>query len=408
MRGHVRRRGATWSYVVDAGMNRARRCTTCDARVWTEWGHSPGVCPKCAAELGEERQERQQIWKSGFRTKRAAEQEMRDFLVKVGAGADPLPKDLTVTAWVEKWLVSERVRSLRTQTSNRYRQLLRNDVIPSIGGMQLVDVRPRHIALVLERLAERGMSARTITQCRAVMSSCFRAALEAELLQANPVAATRPPKTARPDLKVPDAEQLAALIAGAVGTPWEVPILLSCMTGMRRSEVLAVRWSGTDLVAGRLGVEAGLHRDRDDDGSRLAFHANKTDRSRRSISLPAVAVARLRQHKTEQLERRLRLGAGWQDMDLVCERGDGAPLDPDAFSLAFKRLAKSAGLPDGVRLHDVRHAVATVLLERGVHPAITSAMLGHASPSFTMATYQHVTDNMTAKAAAELDAALSE
>jgi len=145
-----------------------------------------------------------------------------------------------------------------------------------------------------------------------------RAALEAELITANPVAATRPPKTARPDLAVPTAEQLAALITEARGTVWEIPMLLSATTGMRRSEVLAVRWAGVDLAAGRIGTAAGLHRDRNSDGSRLVFHPNKTPRSRRVVAAPVVAIERLRRHKVEQAERRLRIGLdGWTPISSV-------------------------------------------------------------------------------------------
>ena len=94
-----------------------------------------------------------------------------------------------------------------------------------------------------------------------------------------------------------------------------------------------------------------------------------------------------------------------RDEDLVCDRGDGGALDPDSYSKAFKRLAENAGLPKAVRLHDIRHAVATALLEQGIHPTITSAVLGHSNPAFTMSTYQHVRNSMTDKAAKALDVA---
>ena len=125
------------------------------------------------------------------------------------------------------------------------------------------------------------------------------------------------------------------------------------------------------------------------------FTEPKTDRARREITLTQLAVVRLRSWRAEQVARRLRLGAAWADLDLVCDRGDGGPVDPDAFGKAFRRIAKEAGLSPETRLHDLRHAVATTLLDRGVHPAIASAVLGHASTSFTMDTYSHVIESMT-------------
>ena len=133
----------------------------------------------------------------------------------------------------------------------------------------------------------------------------------------------------------------------------------------------------------------------------------KTDRAGREVALPVAAVAGLRRFRQEQATRRLALGPGWAALDLVCERGDGRPLDPDAFTHAFKRLATRVGLDPQMRLHDTRHGVATTLLGKGVHPAIASAVLGHASPAFTMSCYQHVLDGMTATAATALGEALA-
>src|SRR5262249_49488656 len=125
----------------------------------------------------------------------------------------------------------------------------------------------------------------------------------------------------------------------------------------------------------------------------------KSERSRRSVTLPPIALKRLKTHRKEQAARRLLLGTQWADLALVCDHGDGHWLNPDAFSRAAKPFLAPAGLPQSVRLHDIRHAVATALLAKNVHPAITSAVLGHSSQAFTMRTYQHMLDGMTDVAA---------
>jgi integrase len=102
----------------------------------------------------------------------------------------------------------------------------------------------------------------------------------------------------------------------------------------------------------------------------------------------------------------LLLGAAWIDDDLVCDRGDGGPLDPDAMSRATKRFVVRAGLPAGVRLHDVRHGVATAMLASGVDTKIASAVLGHSSAAFTADQYQHVLRGMTKSATSAIDKAL--
>jgi integrase len=125
---------------------------------------------------------------------------------------------------------------------------------------------------------------------------------------------------------------------------------------------------------------------------------------RREIPLPAFAVDRLRAHKIDQARQRLMLGVGWSDLDLVCERGDGAPLDPDAFTHGFARIAKAVDL-DGVRLHDCRHGVATALAKRGVPAYVTSKVLGHSSVHFTANTYQLADDETIDRALAGLEEA---
>jgi integrase len=223
------------------------------------------------------------------------------------------------------------------------------------------------------------------------------------LITANPVRAVKRPAIERPKLEVPTPKQLRALIEAAEGTIWAVPIGVAAATGARRGEVLALTWANVDLDGARVRIERSLQ----NAGHTLTFVDPKTDRARPEIALPRFAVERLRRHRAEQAARRLQLGDGWQDFDLV-SGGDGRPLHPDSFSKAFRRIAKAAGLSPATRLHDIRHAVGTALLSEGVHPAITSAVLGHASAAFTMNCYQHVLDGMTTPAANALDAALGD
>lgn len=143
-----------------------------------------------------------------------------------------------------------------------------------------------------------------------------------------------------------------------------------------------MKWSAVDLDGGVARIIVTLQKPR---GAAATYVAPKTDRSRRTVSLPASVVTRLRVHRKEQNERRLFLGAAWHDTDLVCDRADGEHLDPDGFSSAFARYAETAKVP-GVRLHDLRHSFATTLLAAGVHPKVVSEALGHASVAFTMDT----------------------
>jgi len=374
MRGHVRKRGATWSVVIDVGRDDDGR--------------------------------RRQKWQGGFRTKKDAERALVRSLQLSQSGGDPFPETITVRRYTERWLEHQQGR-LRPHTLRRYRQVLRDHIVPVIGNLVLTRVRPAHVQLVLDGVAAKGLAPRSAVETRAILSSAFRQAMEWGLSTSNPVQAVRPPRQPRPQLVIPTAMDLSALMEGARGTIWEAPVVLAASTGARRAEVLGLRWADLDNDTGRVRITRSLQRVRSTSGTELVFLDPKTDRARRQVTLTTTAVDWLRRHRTDQAARRLVLGPGWHDLDLICDRGDGAPFDPDAFTRAFRRLAAKAGLPQGMRLHDVRHGVATALLGQGVHPAIASAVLGHASPAFTMSVYQHVLDGMTDQAARALETAIN-
>lgn len=166
--------------------------------------------------------------------------------------------------------------------------------------------------------------------------------------------------------------------------------------------MLGIRWRDCDLDVGKVRVVATLQRVRGE----LIFVPPKSDRSRRTITLPPFAIAGLKAHRKEQAERRLLVGPAWHDLDLVVDRGDGHPLDPDTFTHQFERFAERAGI-EGANLHSLRHSFATTMLVSGVHPKVVSEALGHANVAFTMGVYQHVLPTMGEQAAAAIEAALA-
>ncbi len=177
----------------------------------------------------------------------------------------------------------------------------------------------------------------------------------------------------------------------AKDTAWEIPILIAATTGARRSEVCGLTWDDLDWKSGRLAISRGLHWIPQPGGGRtLGFLAPKSEKACRTVHLLPQVVERLRQHRKAQMERRLSLGAGWkapEGMELICDAGDGAPIDPDLLTKNFKRLAAKAGLDPKTRLHDLRHGVATMLARKGLHPKAVSAVMGHSSVTFTLDVY---------------------
>lgn len=178
-------------------------------------------------------------------------------------------------------------------------------------------------------------------------------------------------------------------------------MLLALSTGMRRGEVLAVRWKNVDLERGTLRVMESLEQTK----TGIRFKPPKSGRHR-VITLPAYAVEDLRGLKRRQAEELLALGVRQTGETLVCARTDGEPHQPLSLTYEFARfMGRIKDLPR-VRFHDLRHSHATQLLASGVHPKIASERLGHASVGITLDLYSHVTDTMQSDAAVKLDSAM--
>lgn len=368
-RGHVRQRGKTWSVVIPLGVD---------------------------ANSGR----RKQQWLYGFKTRDDAEKALTKALADLDRGVFIRPARSTVGEWLPHWLESVR-RQIRPSTWASYEVNSRVHVVPALGRVKLQKLTPTTINRFYADLLDKGLAPKTVKNVHIMLRRSLQDAVGGDLIAANPAARAKPPRVEPPALVVPDGVGLVKLLGVALGNRLEPAIVTAVGTGLRRGELLGLRWPNVNLDGARIRVMQSLTKL--PGGSALS--EPKTQRARREIVLPGFVVEVLRRHKAEQNERRLKLGQAWSDTGLVFDRGDGKAMDPDGFSHGFRKLAKSAGFP-GMRLHDVRHAFATSLLEQGVHPAIASAVLGHASPSFTMAVYQHVTDGMQEQAAKAIEKAM--
>ncbi len=302
--------------------------------------------------------------------------------------------------------LDRKAQSVRPHTLSRYRSILERDVIPLIGNVELRKIKPAHLQQVLDKVAEtRGR--RCVEEAKAVMSGLLKMAAAGGLVDHNAARGgtleIADGATTKRVLVKLDAAQVRELLQLAHGTTWHLPLNLVARLGLRRSEVLGLQWSDVNFHAAELSVATGLHRIRDDAGSRLALLDPKTAASRRTIIIGAPVIELLRHHRKAQAERRLFVGAAWQPTELICDNGIGGPLDPDSMSTAFKRFARKLGWPAGVRLHDLRHAAARLALEAGAPLESVSRMLGHSTLAFTHKQYVAPTAAQTAAAVSALE-----
>lgn len=321
-------------------------------------------------------------------TERDAQRALREVLRDIDrgtvarSGAETFGRYLT-----DRWLPHMRSR-VGAETWQRYEGLVRVQIVPRCGRVKLGALRPHHLQAGLDAMLADGAAPASVVKAHRMIAQSLSQAVRWQLLATSPAFGVSPPRAARGALRIPTAEEVRTLVAAAWETPYGLPVFLAAMTGMRRGEILALRWPDVDLAAAVLRVRSG-----------------KTPRSRRTISLPTSTVAELNRHRREQTERRLLCGPAWQDADLVIDRGDGGPVHPDSLSHGFAELAERKGLAE-VRLHDLRHSFATTLLAAGVNVKIVSEALGHASAAFTLDTYAHVLPTMGEQVASAIEAAL--
>ena len=331
-------------------------------------------------------------------TRRDAEKELASLLHALATGTYIDAPNMTVAAFMEQWLTDYAKPSTAPRTFERYAEIVAHHIAPVLGMLPLSQMRPAHIVAAERLWQEAGLSASTVLKFHRLIREALHHAVQWQLLSVNPADAVTPPRVDRREMRALSPEQASALLAQARGTEFEAPISTALYSGLRLGELRGLRWRDIDLDGGRLSVQQTLQKV---PGGGVVSRQPKTHRSRRSVALPAVLVTVLREHRRAQVEARLLAGDAWEDADLVFVDVLGRPLGETRLRWAFWRLLREAGLPR-VRLHDLRHTMATLMLAAGEHPKVVSERLGHSTVAITLDTYSHVLPGLQAAAAERL------
>lgn len=306
------------------------------------------------------------------------------------------PDALTFEVYRDQWLAHAAGR-VRSKTLEGYRTLLTRHASPALGPSMLGEITPWQIQSLYSSLLESGLAGGTVLNLHLVLTQALGQAVRWGLIASNPVAGAQPPRPLRREPTIVDVELAARLIGLVRGTSLAVPVTLALATGMRRGEVLGLRWSDVLEDLTRLQVRRSLQVV----AGELVWTEPKTKRSRRVVDLPEFTRSVLEHAKADQARRR-ELADAWVDEDLVVDRGDGGPVNPGTFSAGWARFCRQRKL-GVIRFHDLRHAHATLMLLQGVHPKVVSERLGHASIGITLDTYSHVLPSMQAEAVRAFD-----
>lgn len=342
---------------------------------------------------------RRQVWRSGFATKRAAQDALQEEIRRRLAGMVLDVKRLTVGAFLqERWLPG--LSSLRPSTVASYEASVRLHLRPRIGGSQLRELSTPDVNELLASLVQpksvggAGLAPPSVRIVHATLRTALRDAVRWGLVPNNVATGAQLPRRSRPEMRVWSADQLRTFLAATAADPVGPLYALIATTGLRRGEATGVRWQQIDLDRGRLLVDHQLVYLGYD---RVVSGEPKTRRGHRVLSLDEGTVSLLRRHARRQAEHRAASGQGG-DPTYVFTRPDLEPYTPDFITKHFGVLVRRTGLPV-IRLHDLRHTHATLGLAAGIPAKVMADRLGHSSVLLSLDTYSHVSPVLDADAA---------
>lgn len=352
-----------------------------------------------------------------FSSKRAAvrfgqEQEAK---VRAGTWTEPLDKRLTVAQLLdEHWLPHFRTAAVRgsdspprANTIAQAETAARSWIKPYVGEVRVIALTPAQVEGMIAALRERGgrkgkpLGARGVQASFIVLRRALDFAVARGFVPINPAAVVGRPGVKQREMSYWTADEAQLFLKGAAEDRLYAAWVLLLARGLRRGELAGLRWDVVDLDAGRMRIT----RTRVSVGGTAVESTPKTDASRRLIPLDAGLVTVLKAHRERQLFEQRKWGESWVDSGYVFVREDGAPLHPESISQRFDRLIARAKLRR-IRLHDLRHTAATLMLEDGTPVKVAAEMLGHSNPNVTQATYQHVMPGMTEAAGERLSGRL--
>lgn len=368
MRGHIRQRGKSWSIVIEADK-------ATDGKRHQEWITVKG-------------------------SKRDAEKRLTEILRQKDTGSYIKPGKATVAEYLRRWLNEYARPNLSPRTVEGYEYIFNRHVIPTIGNVTLIQLKPEHLQRYYSDKYNSGLSAQSVRHHHTVIHKALKSAMEWELVNRNVADAVQCPRAHQPEIQTWNENEVSLFLEKAKGTPYHALFYMALFTGMRRSELLALKWSDVDFLLGEIHVNRSLHVLV---GGEVILRPPKTKTGKRMIALPPSAYLVLSEYRKQKETEALLINSSIKDDDFVFGNPpDYKPLLPNTVSHAWNKLTRRAGVKP-IRLHDARHTHASIMLKQGIHPKVVQERLGHSSIQITLDTYSHVAPGLQEAAAKRFD-----
>ncbi|MDI9261270.1 site-specific integrase [Alicyclobacillus sendaiensis] len=352
---------------------------------------------------------RRRKWFGGYKTKKEAQAALVQKLHELQTGQFIEESDITIAEFLQQWLEHKRSQ-VRPATLRSYEWHIRRHILPYIGHIKVSKLTPsilQNLYITLQKAPRHdgkpgSVSNRSILHAHLVLHEALERAVRWGIIPRNVCDLVDPPRPQKVDIQVWDIEHVNRFLLAARNDRYYIAFLLAITTGMRKGEILGLRWIDIDFASKLITVRQNLsfvH-------GQIYFLEPKTARGRRAVALSDPIIEALKRHREIQDAERHRAGVLYEDHGLVVQTELGHPVTPRALDRSWYSLLKQCDVPK-IRFHDLRHTHATLLLKQGVHPKIVSERLGHANIGITLDTYSHVLPNLQQSAIEQLSELIS-
>lgn len=337
------------------------------------------------------------VYKNVNGSKREAKSIMHRMIAEMEQGKLTQKSNKKVGEWMDEWL-DNYLPNIEETTRRGYRNKIKCYIKPVLGDIYIKSLRTEHIQRMVNDMIDREFSPKSIRDAFNNINAAMKKAVKLRLIPYNPCEAVELPKLKKYRAEVYSAEMIQELLDIATGTDMYLPIFLLVMVGLRRGELLALRWEDIDFKNNILKVRKNMV-----NGEKgCIIKAPKSESGIRDIYLGDDVMTVLKQARLDYMNDAFSYGVGFQNLGFVIRQEDGSPYRPDSMTQKWERFVEAHNLPK-IRLHDLRHSNATALIQAGVNPRVVQQRLGHSDVNITLNTYTHVLPEMDMEAAAKLD-----
>ncbi|MCM1008510.1 MAG: site-specific integrase [Ruminococcus flavefaciens] len=339
----------------------------------------------------DENGKRVQKWKGGYKTKKEAEADLKIYQAKAELNQIIPTNYLTVEKHICKWFDLHK-KMLEPNTINGYYTNIHKHIIPSIGKIKLKDLKPTTLEqFYISLMEEKGLSAKTVKYIHNVLKTSLKSAVDDRLLDTNVCLKAKTPKVPKFKGELLSKEQLKTLFEALNGDRYETEIKLAAILGLRRGEVLGLKFSDLNTEKRTLHIQrqVSITRDntKDKHESYYGLKSLKSESSNRVLYISEDIEDLILRKQIYNNAQKENLGTEYHDYDLICCSDNGEPMSPQTLYHAFKRIIKACGFSNSVRFHDLRHSYATLCIDLNVPIKVISQALGHSSTAVTDEVY---------------------